>query len=170
VSGYGQLGRETASSFDPSPAPVDLPPFYPHGHSSPAPGTADTRAPESGGGTRTPHGTCANAGAGVGRGGGGVAAAQGIGMSGIYPPPHMTCMCCGEDHVVLAVSDSSVWVWGRGTQGALGLGAQVFFFVGVGTWDTRSSCVLVLGAQAKSSNVLCTQTFYSPHTLVILRH
>jgi hypothetical protein len=70
-----------------------------------------------------------------------VAAAQGDGMRGIYPPPHMTCMCCGEDHVVLALSDSSVWVWGRGTQGALGLGAQVFF---MWVWGLGTQGALVL--------------------------
>ena len=81
-----------------------------------------------------------------------MAAAQGIGI--IYPPPHMTCMCCGEDHVVLAVSDSSVWVWGRGTQGALGLGAQVFFFCGCGDLGHKEllcSCAGGTGQKLKCS-------------------
>jgi len=33
-------------------------------------------------------------------------------------------LCCGEDHSLLVLADSTVWVWGRGTQAALGLGAH----------------------------------------------
>lgn len=33
-------------------------------------------------------------------------------------------MCCGDDHSIMTLTDRSVWVWGRGTQAALGLGAQ----------------------------------------------
>ena len=31
---------------------------------------------------------------------------------------------CGEDHALMALSDGAVYVWGRGTQGALGLGSE----------------------------------------------
>ena len=33
-------------------------------------------------------------------------------------------LSCGSDHSILALSDGSVWVWGKGTQAQLGLGAQ----------------------------------------------
>jgi len=38
---------------------------------------------------------------------------------------HDRDVSCGDDHSLLSLSDGSVYVWGRGTQGALGLGSQV---------------------------------------------
>ena len=53
-----------------------------------------------------------------GGGGQGAEAAEGGGVS-------VREMSCGHEHAIVALSDGSVFVWGRGTQGALGLGAQM---------------------------------------------
>jgi len=60
---------------------------------------------------------------------------------------------CGDDHALASLSDGSVWVWGRGTQSALGLGAQAINITRPVALPARGDVKDVL--HAKSAGWLC---------------
>ena len=102
ANGFGQLGRDTGSrACDGALGLVSLP----HKRDL-APSLAASLEARRGG-----RGAVWKAGeGGCGREGGAKGVVQDV--------------QCGDEHSIAVLSGGSVWVWGRGTQGALGLGSQ----------------------------------------------
>ena len=100
ANNFGQLGRETPDTHDAQPGLVDLLPL--------SRGPCQGQSLEEHSAAQDPAGSATAA----------------TGATGVT----VKDLSCGDDHALIVLSDESVYVWGRGTQGALGLGSQVACF------------------------------------------